>query len=95
MNERKFQSYLIKEIQGMFPGCFVTKVEPYIQGFPDILIIFENKWAFLEVKASAKAPKRPHQEEYVNKLNEMSFAAIIYPENKEEVLHDLEQALLY
>ena len=74
----------------MFPGCIVTKMDSGdIQGIPDLLILYKNKWATLENKRSANASKRPNQEYYVNKMNEMSFSRFIYPENKEEVLNDL------
>ena len=90
--ESGFQSDLIKEIKKMFPGCLVIKQNAgYIQGIPDLLILYRNKWASLECKRSATASKRPNQEFYVNKMNEMSFARIIFPENKEEVLNELVQ----
>lgn len=91
--ERDFQSNLIKEIKKRFPGCLVMKLDSsYIQGIPDLLILFKNRWAILECKKSAKARKQPNQPYYVEMLNEMSFSRFIFPENKEEVLHDLQQA---
>ena len=63
-----------------------------IQGIPDLLVLYENKWAALEGKKSANAPHRPNQDYYVNLMNKMSFASFIYPENKEEVLYELQQA---
>lgn len=91
--ERNFQSNLIKELRQMFPGCFITKLDSsYIQGSPDWLILYKDKWATLEVKASADSHKQPNQEYYVNMMNNMSFSRFIYPENKEEVLYDLRQA---
>lgn len=45
--------------------------------------------AALEGKKSASAPHRPNQDYYVQQMDEMSFAAFIYPENKEEVLNEL------
>ena len=90
MKESKFQRDLKKELKQMFPGCIVTKMDSGdIQGIPDLLILYKNKWATLENKRSANASKRPNQKYYVNKMNEMSFSRFIYPENKEEVLNDL------
>lgn len=94
MLENKFQANLIKEIKETLPGCVVMKNDSsYIQGIPDLLVLYEDKWASLECKKSANARKQPNQEYYVEKLDEMSFARFISPENKEEVLHDLQQTL--
>jgi hypothetical protein len=93
MNENKFQSDLKKEIKKRFPGCIVTKLDSSdIQGIPDLLILYKNKWAALEVKKDASASKRPNQEYYVARMNEMSFSKFIFPENKEDVLNELQQA---
>lgn len=89
--ERKFQKALVKEIEELFPGCIVTKMESYIQGFPDLVIFYKDKWALLECKKSADAHRQPNQEFYVNLANSMSFARFIYPENKEEVLNELQR----
>ena len=90
MLESKFQSELIKEIKKRFPGCYVLKTDAsYIQGFPDLLVLYENKWAALECKKSAAASHRPNQNYYIDKLGELSFASFIWPENKEEVLNDM------
>lgn len=100
MLEREFQAKVIKEIKKMFPDCFVLKCDGSNtpQGFPDILIINQNKWAVLEFKKSEKDRKsdngvRPNQEYYISRLGKMSFAKFIYPENKEDVLDELQQAL--
>ncbi len=93
MNENKFQSDLKKEIKKRFPGCIVTKLDSSdIQGIPDLLVLYKNKWAALEVKKDASASKRPNQEYYVARMNEMSFSKFIFPENKEDVLNELQQA---
>ena len=92
MLERDFQSKLIKELKSKFPGCIVTKNDSsYIQGIPDLLILYKNKWASLECKKNASTKKQPNQEYYVNRMNNMSFSRFIYPENKEEVLNELQQ----
>lgn len=94
--ERDFQAKLIKELKELFVGCIVTKMDAgYIQGIPDLLILYKNKWATLECKKSARAKKRPNQEHYIRLMNEMSFSRFICPENKEEVLHELQQAFKF
>lgn len=93
MLESQFQSKLIKELKKLFPGCIVMKSDSgYLQGIPDLLILFNDKWAALECKQHASAKKQPNQEYYVGKMDEMSFSRFICPENKEEVLHDLQQS---
>jgi hypothetical protein len=89
--ESGFQDSLIKELKNRFPGCMTFKMDQ-IQGIPDLLILYENKWASLECKKFASAKKQPNQEYYVGLMNEMSFSRFIYPENKEEVLDELQQA---
>jgi hypothetical protein len=91
--ESNFQAYLIKELKARFPGCLVLKNDSaYIQGIPDLLVLWHDKWAALEVKASWDAKERPNQQHYVELMNDMSFAAFIYPENEMEVLGALQHA---
>jgi hypothetical protein len=95
MNENKFQANLIREIQTRFPGCIVMKNDSsYIQGIPDLLILYKDRWASLEVKKDEKASHRPNQDYYVRKMNEMSFSKFVYPENRKEIMYELEQTLL-
>lgn len=94
MLESKFQKEVIDEVKKRFPGSIVMKNDSsYIQGIPDLTILYGNRWASLEVKRSANAAHRPNQDYYVGKMNDMSYSAFIFPENKEEVLNDLEHAL--
>ena len=91
MLENEFQSKLIKEIKHRVPGYIVLKNDPtYIQGIPDLIILHNDKWGALECKKNSKASKRPNQEYYIGIMNQISFARFIYPENKDEVLYDLE-----
>ena len=89
--ESGFQDRLRKDLEEMFPGCMIFKMDQ-IQGIPDLLILHEDKWASLECKRSEKATKQPNQEYYVGRMNEMSFSRFICPENKEEVLSELQSA---
>jgi hypothetical protein len=91
--ERDFQSSLVKELKDTFAGCMVMKLDTgYIQGIPDLLVLHKDKWATLECKRNARAKKQPNQPYYVGLMNEMSFSRFICPENKEEVLDELQQA---
>ena len=89
--ESGFQDKLRDDIKNLFPGCMIFKMDQ-VQGIPDLLILYKDKWASLENKKSANAKRQPNQEYYVEKMNEMSFSRFIYPENKEEVLNDLYKA---
>lgn len=90
--ERDFQRDLIKELKDIFEGCIIMKNDSsYIQGIPDLIVLFNDRWAALEVKKSRTASHRPNQEYYVDKMDDMSFARFVYPENKEDVLDELQQ----
>lgn len=96
MLESTYQSHLIGVLESMFPGCVVLKNDSeYQQGIPDLLVLWRDRWAMLEVKA--KTPTRasdfePNQEWFIEKFASMFFGEFIYPENEEEVLHALQQA---
>ena len=93
MLESQFQSKLIREIKEKFPGSFVLKTDPnYIQGFPDLLILWGRNWACLECKREAGAAVRPNQKHYIDVLNSMGFAMFVSPETKDEVLNAVERA---
>lgn len=93
MIESNFQHQLIKSIKKRFDGCIVLKNDAtYIQGIPDLLVLYNNHWAALECKVSSNAHHQPNQDYYVDQMNRMSFAAFIFPENKEEVLDAMEQS---
>jgi len=91
MKESAFQAEVIRDLKDIFPGCIVLKNDPnYLQGFPDLLILFRNRWAALEVKASYLAEHQPNQDYYVDLLDGMSFAAFIFPENKDAIFNELQ-----
>lgn len=92
MKESKFQKWFIDELKNRFPGCIVLKNDPnYIQGIPDLIFLYKKKWAAFECKQSATSSHRPNQDYYISGMNDMSYAAFVYPENAEEILDDLEQ----
>ena len=92
MLERDFQAQVIRELKELFPGSIVQKIDSYIQGFPDILILYGDRWAALECNRSQRERRQPNQEYYVDLLNQMSFSRFIYPENKEFIFHELQRS---
>ncbi len=94
MLESKFQSLFLSDVRKLFPGCIVLKNDSsYQQGIPDWTIFYGDRWATLEIKRSGDERPRPNQSYYVNLMNELSFSTFVYPENAEEVLDALQQAL--
>ena len=90
--ESEYQKRLKKKIKLRYPGCYILKNDPgCIQGIPDLLILHGDKWAMLEVKKDATAKHQPNQDIHVERLNNMSYAAFIFPENEEEVLNELDR----
>lgn len=92
MLERDYQKQLVKKLKTVFPDCIVLKNDAQLkQGIPDLLVLDKAKWAALEVKQSEKASHRPNQDIYVNRMDAMSYAAFIYPENEEKIFSDLKE----
>lgn len=94
MRERDYQAGLIKKLKRLYPGCIVLKNDSsYMQGIPDLLVLYKDRWAALEVKV--REPKssdafEPNQEWFLETMNEMSYAACIFPENEEDILSGLQ-----
>lgn len=94
MRESQFQARLIKKLNKMLPGIIILKNDPnYIQGIPDLILLYKNRWAALEVKRGELASVRPNQAHYVRTMHAMSYAAFIYPENESEILSEVQQSL--
>ena len=101
-NENDFQSELIKDIKTTFgDDIMVLKNDPnYIRGIPDLTILDRKtaKWAFLECKKSEKDMKRRKDggatlQEYYISHNGCAYASFVYPENRSQVLNELQQSL--
>lgn len=92
--ESAFEADLYHDVtESILPGSYMFKLDSsQRQGIPDRLILWRDRWAVLEVKRSANSPFRPNQEWYIDQFNRMSYASVIYPENKEAVLNDLQRA---
>jgi hypothetical protein len=95
MLERDYQAELKSKLRDLFPGCYILKNDPeYFHGIPDLLVLYRDRWAMLEVKRSATSRRRPNQQLHVDVLNEMSYAAVIYPENEEDILRELQETFV-
>jgi hypothetical protein len=93
IRESAYQKHVMDRLRYEFPGSVVLKNDSsLVQGIPDLLVLYNERWAMLEVKASAHSRVQPNQNYYVDLFDEMSFGAFIYPENEEEVFSDLQSA---
>lgn len=79
-------------------GCVVIKLSavPGVpNGIPDVLFLKGKHWGFFEVKASPTARFQPLQKEWVAKLDSMSYARVVYPENWKSIKDELENSPLF
>ena len=94
MLESQFQRALIHKIQKQYPGAIILKNDAnYIQGIPDWLVLEGRRWAAFDAKSSSRATHRPNQDYYIERMNKMSLADFVYPENEEAFLHELHKTL--
>jgi len=91
MVESKFQRELIQDLEEMLPGALIYKNESK-QGLPDLTVLYGEHWALLECKKSRDSHHQPNQDYYVQLADKMSFSRFVFPENKQEVLDDLQYA---
>lgn len=94
--ESYFERRICAVIRSWDKEIYVQKNDPQIiQGFPDRVVFYKGKVAFLEFKKDAKAKAQPNQKWYIDALNkDFGFARFIYPENEIEVLEALREFLL-
>lgn len=96
--ERQYQAHLIKKIERVVPDCIVLKNDSsYRQGIPDLIVLYGQRYAMLEVKRKPPRPGtsdfEPNQEWYIDLFSDWAFGACIFPENEEEVLREIQSAL--
>ena len=90
MLEKDFQAKLIKRLEQTFPDAIILKNDAnYKQGIPDLLILYQNRWATLECKVSSHASRQPLQNYYIDTMARMSYAAFIYPDNEDTIIDEL------
>lgn len=93
MLERDYQRKLITKLDNLFNGCLILKNDSsYMQGIPDLSVLYKNKFALLEVKKSANENIQPNQQYYIDIAKENgAFASFVFPENEKEVLNGLKE----
>lgn len=91
--ESQFKTKIAGQLTVLLPYCVLLKNdEQFMPGIPDMLILYQDRWAMLEFKRSAPRRKQdyePNQEYYLRKFNDMAFASVIYPDNASLVLQEL------
>lgn len=94
MLEKDFQSKIMKWLRSK--KAFAMKCQQNATtraGISDIFFCKEGFYGFIEVKKSKTAKRQPGQEEFVKKMNEWSWAKVVYPGNWEETQKELEEML--
>lgn len=94
LRENVYQHDVIQKIQNMLPGAIILKNDPqYIQGIPDLTVLYGKGYAMLEVKRNPQAKLQPNQEYYLRHVRAMGgFAEFICPENEMQVLDALQRS---
>lgn len=94
MKESMYQKKLVRRLEAEFPGCIVIRNDPrYVQGLPDLLILYNELWAMLEVKTSEDAPTQPNQAYYIGEFSRLSYCSFIYPDIEERIFFELHEIL--
>jgi len=96
MSQREsiFEMKLVQDLMHLYPNAIILKTYPnYIQGFPDRLMLLNDRWAAFEIKSHHNARHQPNQDYYIELLNRMSFASFVYPANREEFFNEIQFAL--
>ena len=92
--EREIQPRIIAGIKRRLPGVQIFKGDTrFQQGTPDLIVLYKDRWAMLEVKKSSTASRQPNQDYFIGLLNQMSYAALIHPDNEEDILNELQRTL--
>ena len=77
--ESNLQTKIIRYLKSK--GCYVIKTQagPGVpQGCPDIFFFIDGFYGAIEVKAAKSSAFRPHQKETIERLNDWSWARVVY-----------------
>lgn len=94
MLEKTFVKQFRYDLMDRTRGTDLDYIYPktYVRSQPDLVILGPNMtWAALEFKRDKDADRQPMQEWHINRLKKKGYAGFVYPENREEVLDELEE----
>ena len=94
MREADFQKKIMKWLRAQ--GAFAMKCQQNATtraGISDIFFCKEGFYGFIEVKKSKSAKRQPGQEAFVKKMDEWSWAKVVWPDNWEETKKELGEIL--
>lgn len=92
VSESAFKKKVKNKIQNKFNNIEIFELDSSRKrSIPDMLIVGRDCWAALEFKRSNKAHLQPNQAERISNLSKIGYAAFIFPENEEDIFHDLEK----
>jgi len=97
MIEATFQSHFMSILERNYPAATVIKVDPtFRKSFPDVIMLGPGSfWGAFETKRAYGSPQQPNQSYYIDVMDAQCFGRFVQPENLEEVLRDLEQAIYF
>lgn len=95
MKESSFQQGVIRWLRSKGAWCMKVQAGPGVpSGTSDVFFCKDGFYGWLEVKASKSAKKQPHQQEFVDKMDEWSYARFVWPgERWKEVQEELGEML--
>lgn len=92
--ERELQKTIIRWLRSK--KCIVLKYQQNAttrSGVPDLVFLKDGFWGAIEVKRCKTAKYRPGQKEMIARMNEMSWAKAVWPENWADTRAELEEIL--
>lgn len=95
IRENAYQSKLIKKLRQLHPDWILFKNDAnYLQGIPDWTALHNGTYALFDVKRSRNAEHQPNQDWYIQNANkDGGFGSFVFPENEEDFLDAIQQAL--
>lgn len=92
--EKDLQAKIIRKLKRK--GAFVIKTQPgpgTPVGTADIFFCKEGFYGWIEVKRSKTAKFQPLQKEFLSKMDEWSWARVVYPDNYDATMLELDSML--